>query len=90
MTWRCAVSSHGSSASHLQREALEESPRISVNARSRRSTVPGHALHAFDAPAREPEGYEIVELVHGAALRGANGMNFGPDGSLFVAAAAGG
>jgi sugar lactone lactonase YvrE len=56
------------------------------------------AAHASGGPARgaevlasatAAEGYEIVELVRGAALHGANGMNFGPDGNLYVASVAG-
>jgi sugar lactone lactonase YvrE len=41
------------------------------------------------ASATAAPGYEIVELVRGAALHGANGIYFGPDGNLYVAAVAG-
>ena len=36
------------------------------------------------ASATAAPGYEIVELVRGSALHGANGMFFGPDGNLYV------
>jgi sugar lactone lactonase YvrE len=41
------------------------------------------------ASATAAEGYEIVELVRGAELHGANGMFFGPDGNLYVGSALG-
>jgi sugar lactone lactonase YvrE len=41
------------------------------------------------ASATAAPGYEIVELVRGAALHGANGIYFGPDGNLYVAVVAG-
>jgi sugar lactone lactonase YvrE len=41
------------------------------------------------ASATAAPGYEIVELVRGSALHGANGVYFGPDGNLYVAVFAG-
>jgi len=40
---------------------------------------------AGDTPATAAQGYEVVELVRGAALHGANGTFVGPDGHLYVA-----
>lgn len=42
------------------------------------------------ASATAAPGYEIVELVRGAALHGANGTYVGPDGILYVASVFGG
>ena len=50
---------------------------------------PAHGAEVL-ASASAAAGYEIVELVRGAALHSANGAYVGPDGRLYVASIFGG